>query len=99
MIFIIIISFGNIYAHSGKTDSNGGNKDKNNVSGLRLYHYHCCGYPAHLHLDGVCLYSNNLNKKEQVPVKKENKKVEERTNNTEKRQVVEKKKLKLYLKK
>lgn len=95
LIFIIITSFGNIYAHSGRTDSYGGHKDKNNVSGLGPYHYHCGGHPAHLHPNGVCPYSNNSNKKEQTPVKKENKKVEEKTNNTEKRQVVEKKEVEI----
>lgn len=45
-------------AHSGRTDANGGHKDKNNVSGLGPYHYHCGGYPAHLHDGGVCPYSS-----------------------------------------
>ena len=44
-------------AHSGRTDSSGGHKDKNNVSGLGGYHYHCGGHPAHLHTGGVCPYS------------------------------------------
>lgn len=44
-------------AHPGKTDSCGGHKDKKNVSGLGSYHYHCGGYPAHLHTDGVCPYA------------------------------------------
>lgn len=48
-----------ILAHSGKTDSSGGHKDKNNVSGLGSYHYHCGGYPAHLHDGGVCPYSGS----------------------------------------
>lgn len=48
-----------ILAHSGKTDSSGGHKDKNNVSGLGSYHYHCGGYPAHLHDGGVCPYSSS----------------------------------------
>ena len=55
---IIALSICNIvYAHSGRTDSIGGHKDKNNVSGLGPYHYHCGGYPAHLHEGGVCPYS------------------------------------------
>lgn len=49
----------NSYAHSGRTDSNGGHKDKNNVSGLGSYHYHCGGHPAHLHPNGVCPYSSS----------------------------------------
>lgn len=45
-------------AHSGRTDSRGGHKDNKNKSGLGSYHYHCGGYPAHLHTDGVCPYSS-----------------------------------------
>ena len=45
------------FAHSGRTDSNGGHKDNKNASGLGSYHYHCGGYPAHLHTGGVCPYS------------------------------------------
>lgn len=48
----------NVEAHSGRTDANGGHKDNKNVSGLGSYHYHCGGYPAHLHENGVCPYSN-----------------------------------------
>lgn len=44
-------------AHSGRTDANGGHKDNKNVSGLGSYHYHCGGYPAHLHPDGYCPYT------------------------------------------
>lgn len=44
-------------AHSGRTDARGGHRDKNNVSGLGSYHYHCGGRPAHLHKGGVCPYS------------------------------------------
>ena len=43
-------------AHSGRTDSNGGHRDNKNKSGLGYYHYHCGGYPPHLHTDGVCPY-------------------------------------------
>ena len=43
-------------AHSGRTDSNGGHRDNKNVSGLGSYHYHCGGYPAHLHDGGTCPY-------------------------------------------
>ena len=45
------------FAHSGRTDTNGGHKDNQNKSGLGSYHYHCGGYPAHLHDGGVCPYS------------------------------------------
>ncbi len=47
------------YAHSGRTDASGGHKDTKNVSGLGSYHYHCGGYPAHLHPGGVCPYTSN----------------------------------------
>lgn len=46
------------FAHSGRTDSNGGHKDNKNKSGLGSYHYHCGGNPAHLHESGVCPYSS-----------------------------------------
>ncbi|MDO4329378.1 MAG: peptidoglycan-binding protein [Lachnospiraceae bacterium] len=45
-------------AHSGRTDSSGGHHDNKNKSGLGSYHYHCGGYPAHLHSNGVCPYSS-----------------------------------------
>ena len=66
IVFICILSVAmcNItFAHSGRTDSKGGHKDKNNVSGLGSYHYHCGGYPAHLHTNGVCPYSSKTSKK------------------------------------
>ena len=44
-------------AHSGRTDSSGGHHDYKNKSGLGSYHYHCGGYPAHLHTGGVCPYA------------------------------------------
>lgn len=50
------------YAHSGRTDSNGGHKDNKNKSGLGSYHYHCGGYPAHLHSGGVCPYKSTAAK-------------------------------------
>ena len=46
-------------AHSGRTDSSGGHHDYKNKSGLGSYHYHCGGYPAHLHKNGVCPYSSS----------------------------------------
>lgn len=46
------------FAHSGRTDSNGGHKDNKNVSGLGYYHYHCGGHPPHLHTNGICPYSS-----------------------------------------
>lgn len=65
IVTIVLICFFSIaicnitFAHSGKTDSNGGHKDNKNKSGLGSYHYHCGGYPAHLHTNGVCPYSSN----------------------------------------
>ena len=60
LIILSIISISiNAYAHSGRTDSNGGHRDNKNKSGLGSYHYHCGGYPAHLHTNGVCPYTSN----------------------------------------
>lgn len=47
-----------VFAHSGRTDSGGGHRDNQNRSGLGNYHYHCGGYPAHLHENGVCPYTD-----------------------------------------
>lgn len=60
LIILSVIFIGaNTYAHSGRTDSNGGHKDNKNKSGLGNYHYHCGGHPAHLHTNGVCPYSSS----------------------------------------
>lgn len=48
-----------VYAHSGRTDSSGGHRDNKNASGLGSYHYHCGGYSAHLHPNGVCPYAKS----------------------------------------
>jgi hypothetical protein len=53
------LMFSTAFAHSGRTDSNGGHKDNNNVSGLGYYHYHCGGNPAHLHFNGYCPYKTS----------------------------------------
>lgn len=58
-ISLIITSASPVMAHSGRTDSSGGHKDNKNKSGLGYYHYHCGGYPAHLHENGVCPYKNS----------------------------------------
>ncbi len=50
-----------VEAHSGRTDRYGGHKDNKNKSGLGNYHYHCGGYPAHLHENGVCPYAGTTN--------------------------------------
>lgn len=55
----LLICTSTTYGHSGRTDSNGGHRDKKNVSGLGPYHYHCDGYPAHLHPNGVCPYKSS----------------------------------------
>ena len=57
-ICMVIMSMSlSTFAHSGRTDSSGGHKDNKNKSGLGGYHYHCGGYPAHLHPGGVCPYT------------------------------------------
>lgn len=56
MILCLILSCSFAYAHSGGLDRNGGHHDYNNRSGLGYYHYHCWGYPPHLHPGGVCPY-------------------------------------------
>ena len=55
-LLFIATSATSAFAHSGRTDSSGGHKDNKNVSGLGYYHYHCGGYPAHLHTLGYCPY-------------------------------------------
>lgn len=63
LLVISIMSIGvNSYSHSGRTDARGGHKDNKNKSGLGSYHYHCGGYPAHLHTNGICPYSSNSKK-------------------------------------
>ena len=74
--FILLFSV-SIYAHPGRTDAYGGHKDKNNVSGLGPYHYHCGGYPAHLHANGICPYATSLNNTEENKVKNNNNKPEQ----------------------
>ena len=54
--FTLIISM-SAFAHSGRTDANGGHRDNKNVSGLGYYHYHH-GYSAHLHPNGICPYAS-----------------------------------------
>lgn len=72
LIIILLIIFAicfifvfNAYAHKGKTDSNGGHRDNNNVSGLGSYHFHCGGYPAHLHTNGCPYTSTSSNQVEE----------------------------------
>ena len=56
VLLLVASSATTAFAHSGKTDSRGGHKDNKNKSGLGSYHYHCGGYPAHLHTSGYCPY-------------------------------------------
>lgn len=48
-----------VLSHGGRTDGAGGHRDNKNASGLGSYHYHCGGYPAHLHKNGVCPYTDS----------------------------------------
>ena len=52
-VLLVLLAFAApVFAHSGRTDSNGGHYD--NSSGE--YHYHH-GYPAHQHTNGKCPYN------------------------------------------
>lgn len=55
-LLLAVASATTAFAHSGRTDSSGGHRDNKNKSGLGSYHYHCGGYPAHLHSGGYCPY-------------------------------------------
>lgn len=60
LVIIILLSLQTaLFAHSGRTDVNGGHKDNKNKSGLGSYHYHCGGNPPHLHENGVCPYKSS----------------------------------------
>lgn len=54
---LLVFTASPLYSHSGRTDSSGGHRDNNNVSGLGSYHYHH-GYGPHLHPNGVCPYDS-----------------------------------------
>lgn len=59
-VIIILLSLQTVlFAHSGRTDANGGHKDNKNKSGLGSYHYHCGGNPPHLHENGICPYKSS----------------------------------------
>lgn len=53
-IFTLILS-SIVYAHPGRTDSNGGHYNRSTGE----YHYHH-GYPEHQHPGGICPYNNNV---------------------------------------
>ena len=58
LLLVVVLPF-SVFAHSGRTDWSGGHKDNKNKSGLGGYHYHCGGYPAHLHTNGICPYTGD----------------------------------------
>lgn len=58
LVFFILLT--SAFAHSGRTDASGGHRDNKNVSGLGSYHYHCGGYPPHLHVQGYCPYRDTF---------------------------------------
>lgn len=59
MLLIMSLIPTTLFAHSGRTDRNGGHRDTSNRSGLGSYHYHCGGNPPHLHSNG-CPYNNSI---------------------------------------
>ncbi|SMB88791.1 hypothetical protein SAMN00017405_0526 [Desulfonispora thiosulfatigenes DSM 11270] len=61
LVFLLLLTSPSL-GHSGRTDAQGGHKDNKNKSGLGSYHYHCGGYPAHLHSGGICPYSSRFQK-------------------------------------
>ena len=80
LVFSLIFSSAiSSYAHSGRTDSSGGHKDNKNKSGLGSYHYHCGGYPAHLHSGGYCPYTDVFPKSVKINVDKTTLGIGERT--------------------
>lgn len=54
VIGIVALSLISAFAHSGRTDSNGGHYDRSTGE----YHYHH-GYSAHQHPNGVCPYRDD----------------------------------------
>ena len=70
-ILILVILFSltlGAFAHGGRTDKYGGHRDKNNISGLGYYHFHCGGHPAHLHNDNICQYTIKPQPKKNIPI-------------------------------
>ena len=67
MLCLLLCFSSTTFAHSGRTDSNGGHRDNRNVSGLGYYHYHCGGNPAHLHPNGVCPYRSGSSSSSNSP--------------------------------
>ena len=79
VVTLIFSSTVSTFAHSGRTDSSGGHKDNKNKSGLGSYHYHCGGYPAHLHSGGYCPYTDVFPKSVKINVDKTTLGIGERT--------------------
>ncbi len=70
VVLFVISSTITVFAHSGRTDSSGGHRDNQNKSGLGSYHYHCGGYPAHLHNGGYCPYTDVMPSSVKIKVAK-----------------------------
>ena len=73
VVLVLIMVMGmsmTVFAHSGRTDSSGGHHDNKNKSGLGGYHYHCGGYPAHLHDGGYCPYTDVMPSKVSMSAEK-----------------------------
>lgn len=70
IIGLVIVVSTSAFAHSGRTDASGGHRDNKNVSGLGSYHYHCGGYPPHLHVQGYCPYRDTFPSKVSVSTSK-----------------------------
>ena len=70
IIGLLIVISTSAFAHSGRTDASGGHRDNKNVSGLGSYHYHCGGFPAHLHVQGYCPYRDIFPSKVSVSASK-----------------------------
>lgn len=70
-VAVVMMLGAGAFAHSGRTDSSGGHRDNKNKSGLGSYHYHCGGYPAHLHDGGVCPYTSPVHNSASVASKEE----------------------------
>lgn len=57
LVLLMVLTMSSLlYAHQGRTDSNGGHYNRNTGE----YHYHH-GYPAHQHPNGICPYNTNHN--------------------------------------
>lgn len=71
MLLLVCNSSITVFAHSGRTDGSGGHRDNKNKSGLGSYHYHCGGYPAHLHNNGYCPYTDVMPRSVKISTSKQ----------------------------